>query len=118
MRLARVLTHLAVLAVVAVTAQAAIEEDAIFESAAGRTCFRAMLRESGWGLVGPSERAAFVVEQSDGTFTCEPWPSIHSYLSEKFYGPMPSHTVAIAHTHPAQYPMPSLQDQEEAVRLG
>jgi hypothetical protein len=119
MRLTRVLIHLLLLIAAApFAASAATDPDDIFLSTAGRTCFRNILRESSWGLAGPNERAAFIVEQSDGSFTCEEWPSRHSYLSESFYGAIPAHAVAIAHTHPVQYPKPSLQDKKEATRLG
>jgi hypothetical protein len=119
MRPARVLIHLLLFfAVAPFAANATTDPDAIFLSDAGRACFRNILRKSGWGLGGPFERAAFIIEQSDGSFTCEEWPSLHSYLSESFHGTMPVHAVAIAHTHPVQYPMPSEQDKLEATRLG
>jgi len=119
MRPARVLIHLLLFfAVAPFAANATTDPDDIFLSTAGRTCFRNILRESGWGLSGPFERAAFIIEQSDGSFTCQEWPSLHSYLSESFRGTMPAHTVAIAHTHPVQYPMPSEQDKLEATRIG
>jgi hypothetical protein len=118
MRRARVLIHLILVAAIAVAANAAIEEDEIFRSAGGRSCFRDILKRSGFGMTGPFERAAFVIQHSDGTYSCEAWPLAHKYLSEQFYGFLPEHTVAIAHTHPVQFPRPSLQDQMEAVRLG
>lgn len=92
--------------------------DDVFDSVAGHDCFRELLRKSGWGLAGPYERAAFVVEQSDGSIACEEWPSLHSYHSEEFHGMVPPHTIAIAHTHPAEYPLPSPHDDDEATRLG
>src|SRR5712692_1647153 len=119
MRPARVLIHLLLLLTLApFVATGATVPDDIFLSNAGRTCFRNILQESSWGLGGPYERAAFIVEQSDGSFTCQEWPSLHSYLSESFRGTLPAHTVAIAHTHPVQYPMPSEQDKLEATRIG
>ena len=94
------------------------EHDAIFDSPVGHTCFRDLLQKAGYGLAGPYERAAFVIEQNDGSMVCRPWPSMHSYLSESFHGLMPERTLAIVHTHPVEYRMPSEKDREEATRLG
>jgi hypothetical protein len=92
--------------------------DRIFDSVVGHDCFRALLQKNGWGLAGPYERAEFILQQDDGSLTCQEWPSIHSYLGEQFHGVVPPHTIAIAHTHPAQFPLPSEHDNDEAVRLG
>jgi len=91
--------------------------DAIFESAAGHACFVDLLKRSGWGLGGPWERAAFVVQNNDGTYGCIEWPSLHVYQAESFYGLIPPNTVAIVHTHPVQFVHPSSNDDEEATRL-
>lgn len=99
-------------------ATAFADGDAIFQSPLARSCFVHLLRQSAWGLAGPFEHAAFVLEQSDGSFTCDEWPPLHRYLSESFRGPIPAHTVAIVHTHPVDYPKPSFQDLEEASRIG
>jgi hypothetical protein len=114
----RVLIHLMLLAVVPLASATTLEHDAIFDSAVGRTCFRDLLQRSGWGLSGTSERAAFIIEQGDGSLSCQAWPSMHSYLSESFHGLIPEHAIGIVHTHPVLYPMPSLKDQEEATRIG
>lgn len=92
--------------------------DDIFDTVDGHACFREILRKSGWGLAGPYERAAFVIEQSDGSIACAEWPSMHTYHAEEFRGDVPEHTIAIAHTHPAEYPLPSQHDYDEATRLG
>lgn len=94
------------------------EHDAIFDNVVGKMCFRDLLRDSGWSLNGPWERAAFVTQQPDGSIACQCWPSKHSYLAESYTGAMPAHTIAIVHTHPVDYPRPSLQDKAEASRIG
>ncbi|HEY6844167.1 MAG TPA: hypothetical protein VI391_08370 [Thermoanaerobaculia bacterium] len=91
--------------------------DAIYESAAGHDCFVKLLKESGWGLGGPYERAAFVVVNNDGTYGCIEWPNLHVYQAEGFYGTVPSNAVAIVHTHPVQFVRPSPHDDEEATHL-
>ena len=99
----------------AVPAQAT---DSIFDSASAHACFLDLLRDASWGLAGPYERAAFVVESGDGTLRCVPWPATHGYLSEHFHGVFPEGTVAIVHTHPADRPQPSGHDIQEAARIG
>jgi hypothetical protein len=117
MRRASLLIY-AVLALMVFVPAMAEEHDVVFDNVVGRMCFRDLLRESGWSIAGPFERAAFVVEQSDGSIKCECWPSKHTYQAETFKGPIPQHTIAIAHTHPFEYPRPSQQDKDEATRLG
>lgn len=92
--------------------------DNVYESPITHRCLVELLRKSGWGLAGPFERAAFITEQVDGSLGCEEWPSMHAYHSEQFRGAIPPQAIAIVHTHPVQYPMPSFQDNEEATRLG
>jgi proteasome lid subunit RPN8/RPN11 len=58
------------------------------------------------------------MEDPDGSISCQPWPSKHAYLSERFDGALPINAVAIVHTHPVQFPRPSYQDQLEATRMG
>jgi len=94
------------------------EHDVIFDNVVGKMCFRDLLRESGWSLNGPWERAAFVIQHPDGSIACQCWPSKHTYLAESFTGFVPEGTIAIVHTHPVQYPRPSEQDKQEATRLG
>jgi JAB domain-containing protein similar to deubiquitination enzymes len=93
-------------------------EDEIFDTVDGHACFRELLHKSGWGLAGPTERAAFVVEQGDGSIQCQEWPVMNIYHGDLFHGVPPEHTIAIVHTHPAAYPLPSEQDNDEATRLG
>ena len=115
MRRARVLIHLAVLVLLPIAARA--NDDPVFDSPAMRVCFVDLLRKVGWGLAGPFERAAFVIEGEDGSLSCDPWPSTHGYLAESFHGIVPAHAIAIVHTHPVRFPMPSQQDQDDATRL-
>jgi len=103
------------LVLIALPLQAA---DAVYDSSGGHACFLDLLKKSGWGLAGPYERAAFIVENNDGTFGCVDWPSIHIFHSETYHGAIPPNAVAIAHTHPAQFIYPSERDGEEATRLG
>jgi len=117
MRRASVLVHLA-LVMIAFAPAMADERDPIFDSVIGRMCFRDLLRDSGWSLNGPFERAAWVVQNSDGSIACQGWPWKHAYLAETFQGLKPANTIAIAHTHPVQYPKPSNQDQMQATQLG
>jgi hypothetical protein len=117
MRRASVLLQL-LLAMLVFAPAMAEEHDAIFDNVVGKMCFRDLLRDSGWSLNGPWERAAFVIQRTDGSIACQCWPSKHSYLAESFRGVMPAHTIAIVHTHPVQYPQPSEQDKMEATRLG
>jgi len=91
--------------------------DPIYDSPAGHACFLDLLKKSGWGMVGPYERAAFIVENNDGTLGCVEWPSIHSYQAESFHGAIPANAIAIAHTHPVQFRYPSPHDGDEATRL-
>ncbi len=118
MKRARVLIHLVVFALAPLAPATTIERDAIFATQVGHDCFRDLLKKAAWGLSGPFERAAWIVETSDGSFACQEWPSTNSYLSESFYGIIPTHAVGIVHTHPVAFPMPSFQDRREATRLG
>src|SRR5437868_7842837 len=111
MRRARVLIHLAVLVLLPIAARA--NDDPVFDSPAMRVCFVDLLRKVGWGLAGPFERAAFVIEGDDGSLSCDPWPSTHGYLTESFHGIVPAHAIAIVHTHPVRFPMPIACRSEE-----
>ena len=118
MRRASVLLQLVLAFIVFAPAMADEQHDAIFDNVVGKMCFRDLLRDAGWSLNGPWERAAFVIQNTDGSIACQCWPSKHSYLTESFSGFIPTHTIAIVHTHPIQYPRPSQQDKLEATRLG
>ena len=77
--------------------------------------YQSLLAESGYGRL-PRERAAFLIRESDGTLTLEPWaPGSHRHAS--FRGRIPMGTIAILHTHPYGEDQPSAQDREEAKRL-
>src|SRR5438128_8787059 len=114
MRCARVLIHLAFLVLLPIAARA--NDDAVFDSPAMRICFVDLLRKAGWGLAGPFERAAFVIEGEDGSLSCDPWPSTHGYLAESFHGIVPAHAIAIVHTPPGRVPMPFNEPQDQAPR--
>lgn len=92
--------------------------DNVYESPSGHQCLVETLRKSAWGLGGPFERAAFIIENLDGTLGCQEWPAVHDYRSEKFHGAVPPQAIAIVHSHPVQFPKPSGQDNQEATRLG
>ncbi|HET8775364.1 MAG TPA: Mov34/MPN/PAD-1 family protein [Thermoanaerobaculia bacterium] len=75
-----------------------------------------LLAESGYGQ-REYERAAFLIRESDGTLTLEPWPH-HGFRHATFRGKVPARTIAILHTHPAGQSHPSPRDRAEAKRLG
>ncbi len=75
-----------------------------------------LLAESGYGRL-PRERAAFLIRESDGTLTTQPWPA-GSYRHATFRGTVPARTIAIMHTHPRGEPRPSSRDRQVARRLG
>lgn len=64
------------------------------------------------------EVAVFIVREPDGDFTCRLWPNTASRRSERYEGPIPTGTVAIAHSHPYFTPRPSIGDVGESKRLG
>jgi hypothetical protein len=94
------------------------QSDRVFGSPAGRAYSRELLRASGFGLADRSERAAFIVDPGDGALQCLAWPALHQNLEARYEGPIPAGTIAIIHTHPVAFPLPSGQDKEEASRLG
>ena len=96
---------------------AAAAIDLLATSESGRAAFNEVLRQGWWGFTR-TERAVFVISREDGTFGCVAWPAHHVEGSEMFYGRIPDATVAIIHTHPLEWPLPSLQDRAEADRLG
>jgi proteasome lid subunit RPN8/RPN11 len=75
-----------------------------------------LLAESGYGQ-REYERAAFLIRETDGTLTLEPWPH-RGFRHVTFRGKVPARTIAILHTHPAGEPQPSVRDRAEAKRLG
>lgn len=60
------------------------------------------------------ERAAFIVKESDGGWSCLLWPSTATYRSAEFTGRIPEGTVAIAHTHPNSIVKASRKDRDAA----
>jgi hypothetical protein len=77
--------------------------------------YASLLAESGYGRL-PRERAAFLIRETDGTLTLEPWaPGGRRHAS--FRGQVPIGTIAILHTHPHGEERPSTQDFAEAKRL-
>ena len=78
-------------------------------------CFMHVLREGRYGYVA-NERAAFVIEDQEGTIRCVDWRDQHEFKMASWSGPFPPGTVAIAHTHPYWSPDASPDDQLQAVR--
>ncbi|MFL6248431.1 MAG: Mov34/MPN/PAD-1 family protein [Thermoanaerobaculia bacterium] len=77
--------------------------------------YQSLLAESGYGRL-PRERAAFLIRETDGTLTLEPWPP-GERRHATFRGRIPAGTIAILHTHPHGEERPSAHDRDEAVRL-
>jgi hypothetical protein len=82
-----------------------------------QSLLRDLLRLGGNGR-RMTERAAFLVIDSEGRYQCLLWPYHNGFAKEHFRGNVPPFTVAVAHTHPNSSPRPSDQDRREAVRLG
>lgn len=74
-----------------------------------------LLAEGGYGRL-ERERAAFLIRESDGTLTLQPWPH-GGFRHATYRGALPPRTIAILHTHPAVAPQPSARDHAEARRL-
>jgi hypothetical protein len=92
--------------------------DRIFFTDQGRGYFVDVMRAAAFGMRN-TERAAFIVEQNDGSLGCQPWPAWHLQADETFRGVIPKGTLAIIHTHPTyRGKLPSAQDHLEAIRLG
>ena len=77
--------------------------------------YESLLAESGYGRL-PRECAAFLIRESDGTLTLEPWPH-GGRRHASFRGRVPVGAIAILHTHPYGETRPSAQDRDEAKRL-
>ncbi|HYI07765.1 MAG TPA: Mov34/MPN/PAD-1 family protein [Thermoanaerobaculia bacterium] len=75
-----------------------------------------LLAEGGYGRL-PHERAAFLIRESDGTLTLQPWPDT-GFRHATFRGVVPPRTIAVLHTHPRGESQPSVRDRGEARRLG
>jgi hypothetical protein len=78
--------------------------------------YAALLEDGGYGRF-ESERAAFLIRESDGTLTLQPWTG-RAHREASFRGRVPERTIALLHTHPYRDTRPSVQDREEARRLG
>lgn len=78
--------------------------------------YAALLEDGGYGRLS-TERAAFLIRESDGTLTLQPWNDrVHRKAS--FRGGIPARTIAVLHTHPRSDARPSARDREEARRIG
>ena len=75
-----------------------------------------LLAAGGYGRL-PHERAAFLIRESDGSLSAQPWPN-GGHRHASYRGAVPARTVAIVHTHPKDEPRPSARDRQEARRLG
>jgi hypothetical protein len=90
--------------------------DAIFDAVAGHVFFADVLRAAKLGIT-PLETAAFIEQRDDGSLVCELWPASHADHEASFRGAIPPGTVAIVHTHPLDWPLPSTHDTQESARL-
>jgi hypothetical protein len=75
-----------------------------------------LLQRGGHGRFG-IERGAFLIRESDGTLTTEPWPEF-GHRQVRYRGPIPANAIAIMHTHPHEAPRPSAHDRAEAKKIG
>lgn len=75
-----------------------------------------MLEEGGFGRL-PRERAAFLIRESDGTLTLQPWDD-YGHRRASFRGRIPERALAVLHTHPMGEERPSSHDRAEARRIG
>jgi hypothetical protein len=77
-----------------------------------------MLRADASGVDGvDGEWAAFIVRSADGSYDFISWPNTGERYAATWHGPIPSGTLAIAHTHPVTMPQPSRNDVKIAMRL-
>ena len=76
------------------------------------------LQKEALGLARGREIAAFIVAEPDGTLSLSRWPSGAELHRETFVGRVPARTVAIVHTHPGDWHLPSQVDVGESLRLG
>jgi hypothetical protein len=68
-----------------------------------------MLGDAGFGF-RRMEEAAFIVRKADGRLILVRWPEAGEPGTSRWFGPLPSGVVAIAHTHPNWDPNPSKID--------
>jgi proteasome lid subunit RPN8/RPN11 len=89
----------------------------LFRDLSVQACFANLMREARSGFTS-EESAAFVVMNADGALRCIDWPATHAFKEAHWKGPIPAGVVAMAHTHPLRSPYPSVDDRNEAVRIG
>ena len=70
------------------------------------------------GMHPEYERAAFIMKQPDGTLSLMHWPFDHLRDQAQWRAQLPSHAIAIMHTHPTAQPRPSYNDMMVAARTG
>ena len=80
------------------------------------THFWTLLAKARYGQ-STREHAAFVVFD-EGSYSFVAWPYGASEYAARYKGSIPEHTVAIIHTHPNAYPMPSAEDETVAQKTG
>lgn len=77
-----------------------------------------------WELIqqiGPDddyERAAFIIRGADGELSLVNWPEDHLFRRARWTGQIPENVVAVIHTHPLRFPLPSVNDIAESKRIG
>ncbi len=76
-----------------------------------------LLAAARWGTTR-YECAAFATVGPDGTVEFVRWPRSDRELRADFVGTLPAGTIAIVHTHPNEFPLPSDHDSALARRLG
>lgn len=81
-----------------------------------RGYFADVLKQGGFGH-WKTERAAFLVREEGGQYRCVAWPLDGRLQRQEFRGAIPDRTVAIIHTHPAELPLGSTDDERTAVKL-
>ena len=68
---------------------------------------------------GKTERAAWIVRQSDGKLSSVRWPHLGARYKITWKYQLPRQTLAQVHTHPrTASPQPSDEDRRQAMRLG
>ena len=88
-----------------------------FTHESATSCFDRLMILGGLGK-RETERAAFLVYRTDGTFDCRVWPPSFTTRRESWRGLPPDGTAAIVHTHPNDQPQPSRGDEALAAELG
>lgn len=82
--------------------------------------FYDLWKESAFGQdPNRTERAVWILQSSPGSFECKRWPTSAERNREYWYGPMPQHTIAQAHTHTVMAdPRPAPKDIQLSRRIG